>query len=548
MKDAAFSSGRLLALYDRISDAEDAIPRLRRFVLDLAVRGKLVDQVLTDEPAAELHKTLAEEFKKTQTPTGRGKRSEASGIIAEPPFDVPALWSWVQMGDLGQTNIGLTYSPSNVGPTGVPVLRSNNVQNGKIDLNNLVRVDVEPKTSAMVAEGDMLICARNGSRSLVGKAALIERLAEPMAFGAFMALFRSPINPYLHLFLASPVFRQVIDEVNTTTINQITQANLRSTFVPLPPLAEQHRIVAKVDELMALCDQLEQARAGREAVRDRLTTSSLARLTAPETDAETFQSHAHFALQSLPTLTTRPDQIKTLRQTILNLAIAGKLTFSGGTHQGAAGSSELAIKDPKPYDVHSSWKWYKMDELVHFQGGSQPPKAVFVYEPREGYTRLVQIRDFKSDANLTYVPSEKANRPFKKDDVMIGRYGPPVFQILRGLEGTYNVALMKASPKSDHISNDFIFWLLKESRIHDEVVRESERTAGQTGVRLPLLRSFLVALPPLDEQHRIVAKIDALMALCDQLEASLTTTATTRSKLLNALLYEALTPNAEAIK
>jgi type I restriction enzyme S subunit len=208
----------------------------------------------------------------------------------------------------------------------------------------------------------------------------------------------------------------------------------------------------------------------------------------------------------------------------------------------------MAIEDTKPYDVHSSWKWYKMDELVHFQGGSQPPKAVFVYEPREGYTRLVQIRDFKSDANLTFVPSEKANRLFSKDDVMIGRYGPPVFQILRGLEGTYNVALMKASPKSDLISNDFIFWLLQESRIHDEVVRESERTAGQTGVRLPLLRSFLVALPPLAEQHRIVAKVEALMALCDQMEAGLTTTAATRSKLLGALLHEALEPAADELE
>ncbi|SLN18126.1 hypothetical protein ROG8370_00565 [Roseovarius gaetbuli] len=83
--------------------------------------------------------------------------------------------------------------------------------------------------------------------------------------------------------------------------------------------------MAKVDELMALCDQLEQARAGREAVRDRLTTASLARLTTPDTDVKTFQSHARFALQSLPTLTTRPDQIKTLRQTILNLAVRGKL-------------------------------------------------------------------------------------------------------------------------------------------------------------------------------------------------------------------------------
>ena len=94
---------------------------------------------------------------------------------------------------------------------------------------------------------------------------------------------------------------------------------------PLPPLAEQHRIVAKVDELMALCDRLEAARAEREATRDRLTAASLARLNAPDPDPTTFASHARFALDALPALTTRPDQIKQLRQTILNLAVRGKL-------------------------------------------------------------------------------------------------------------------------------------------------------------------------------------------------------------------------------
>ena len=93
--------------------------------------------------------------------------------------------------------------------------------------------------------------------------------------------------------------------------------------VPLPPLAEQHRIVAKVDELMALCDRLEAARAEREATRDRLTAASLARLNAP--DPDTFPDDARFALDALPALTARPDQIKQLRQTILNLAVRGKL-------------------------------------------------------------------------------------------------------------------------------------------------------------------------------------------------------------------------------
>ena len=105
-------------------------------------------------------------------------------------------------------------------------------------------------------------------------------------------------------------------------VNQGISLNLR---FPLPPLAEQHRIVAKVDELMALCDRLEAARAEREATRDRLTTASLSRLNTPDPDAVTFADDARFALRNLPALTARPDQIKQLRQTILNLAVRGKL-------------------------------------------------------------------------------------------------------------------------------------------------------------------------------------------------------------------------------
>lgn len=90
------------------------------------------------------------------------------------------------------------------------------------------------------------------------------------------------------------------------------------------------------------------------------------------------------------------------------------------------------------------WPVLAMGDVIEFRGGSQPPKETFVSEARPGYVRLVQIRDFKTDKYKTYIPEQLAKRSFEKDDVMIARYGPPVFQILRGLSGSYNVALMKA--------------------------------------------------------------------------------------------------------
>ena len=106
----------------------------------------------------------------------------------------------------------------------------------------------------MISKGDLLICARNGSRSLVGKAALVDQ--DGMAFGAFMAKFSSSINPYIYYFLQSPIFRGQLDGVKTETINQITQDMLKNQLLPLPPLEEQHRIVAKIEELLPYCEQL----------------------------------------------------------------------------------------------------------------------------------------------------------------------------------------------------------------------------------------------------------------------------------------------------
>ena len=113
-----------------------------------------------------------------------------------------------------------------------------------------------------------------------------------------------------------------------------------------------------------------------------------------------------------------------------------------------------------PVTNPKGWAIHKMSDVIDFKGGSQPPKETFEYEEKEGYIRLVQIRDFRTDKFKTYIPESLAKRRFEIDDVMIGRYGPPVFQILRGLSGSYNVALMKAAPK-EGVTKDFVYRLLQ---------------------------------------------------------------------------------------
>lgn len=167
-----------------------------------------------------------------------------------------------------------------------------------------------------------------------------------------------------------------------------------------------------------------------------------------------------------------------------------------------------------------SWPVYKMSEVIDFRGGSQPPKETFEYEERPGYVRLVQIRDFRTDKYKTYIPAHLARRRFEMDDVMIGRYGPPVFQILRGLSGSYNVALMKAVPKAG-VTKDFVYRLLQLPTYQDAVIANSERTAGQSGVNLDLLNSLDVPLPPVVVQDEMSSKIKKAEVLLNKLKLDL---------------------------
>ena len=142
---------------------------------------------------------------------------------------------------------------------------------------------------------------------------------------------------------------------------------------------------------------------------------------------------------------------------------------------------------------------YRMDEVVEFQGGSQPDKKFFEYEPTDDNIRLIQIRDYKTDKFITYIPRAMAKRFCTADDIMIGRYGPPIFQILQGIEGSFNVALMKATPKKGN--KEFVRQFLKQECLLDYLEGMSKRTAGQDGIQMDKLKAYPFPLPPVELQN-----------------------------------------------
>ncbi len=242
----------------------------------------------------------------------------------ELPFKIPNNWKWVRLGELGVTQTGTTPSKNHNDHFGshIPFIKPADLHPTHVDYSNEGLSEVGVEASGRVAGVGSILMVCIGT---IGKCQLIDRNC------SFNQQINS-ISPFGNLdslyFLAackSDFFQKAAWSASArTTIAILNKGNWEKLTLPLPPLAEQHRIVAKVDELMAMCDRLEAARArnGRQRATGWPRPASPA-WTRPI--PETFQDHAYFALNALPALATRPDQIKQLRQTILNLAVRGRL-------------------------------------------------------------------------------------------------------------------------------------------------------------------------------------------------------------------------------
>ena len=185
------------------------------------------------------------------------------------------------------------------------------------------------------------------------------------------------------------------------------------------------------------------------------------------------------------------------------------------------------------------WVEKKFGDVCEIIGGSQPSKQLFIYEPKDDYVRLVQVRDYRTDKFITYIPRNKTKKFCSKDDIMIGRYGPPIFGIFSGIEGAYNVALMKAVPDEDMLYKEYFRWFLKNKKLHKFVERSSARAAGQSGVRKDLLYKYLVPIPSLEVQNKIAQLLDKLKEQTQSLETKYQQELNSLEELKKSILQKA---------
>jgi type I restriction enzyme S subunit len=576
----------LLANFNRISDEPDAVLRLRRFILDLAVRGKLVEQDPSDESASELLKKIRAVLAILARKGTIGKPEETSAVeVEEQPFELPATWSWARLGEIcSKTGSGSTprggkevYQKS-----GVPFLRSQNVYDDGLRLDDVAFIDLEThgKMSGTAVEpNDLLLNITGGS---IGRCCIVSVGSCPANVSQHVAIIRVATDgtqSYLHQLVLSPYFQSfVMSEQTGAGRGGLPKNRMDRIPVTLPPLAEQHRIVARVRDLMALCDRLEAAQRERETRRDRFAASTHHHLNNGA-DPQALRSHTQSFVGHLPHLTARPDQVKQLRQTILRLAVCGKLVPQEPSDEPAAQLLErihteaerraksggmvmrptlAIIRDPEiPFILPQNWIWTRLGFLVTGADAGWSPKAEGF--PREGNNwgvlkvSAVSWDKFLPDENKQLLPGVRPPETAQvhEGDFLISRANTN--------ELVAKCVLVEHEPEKLILSDKIVRLQISDScskkflsmvNNHAPHARAyyAEKASGTSlsmkNVSRQVIYGLLMPLPPLAEQHRIVAKVDELMALCDQLEAQLTIAQSEASRLLESLLHNALNSSA----
>jgi len=518
---------RLLELYDRVADAPGAIDRLRKFVLDLAVRGKLVEQNPEDEPASKLLRrhTSVKHIDRPQLPHG---------------------WTKASIGQLLNFRYGKGLKKSERLESGpVPVFGS----------NGIVGYTETPLTG-----NPAIIVGRKGSAGALN-------LSEGASWTTDVAYYVEIPEFFQAKFLFTTLCTLELEKLGKGVKPGLSRADAYELEVPLPPLHEQHRIAAKVDELKALLDRLETTYTQRETTRDRLTTASLARLTAPKATEKEFRAAARFTFNNLDQLTSRPEQIKLLRQTILDLAVRGKLVEQDPADEPAlamlsawvdkkvsqlpkARRSKLldswsAAKSSTPHDLPESWAWATAEELCKkvVDCPHSTPKftasGIACLDTNSVKSTGLVAEKIRYVSEETFIKRNKRLTP-RQGDVVFAREGSVGETVIvpAGLKCCLGQRVMLFRP-GPAVSPEWFSLAISE---HSSLVRliGLHKGIGAKHVNVKDMRLSLQPLPPLHEQHRIVAKVGALMTLCNRLEVALTTANTNRARLLRALLHDAL--------
>ncbi|MEO0394426.1 MAG: restriction endonuclease subunit S [Cyanobacteria bacterium P01_A01_bin.137] len=544
--------------FETAFDAPDGLEKLRELILTLAMRGKLVGQDLMDAPAIELiqvnQKLMDEAFESKRKPIPK---------LSEIQKSLPYGWERCQLADvalvvMGNSPPGKTYNDHG---DGVPLINGP-VEFSRDPFGSTIKSKYTTAPSRLCQKGDLLVCVRGATTGRTNIAAF------DACIGRGVALVRGWSAQNFLNYVLLQVGQQLLEQGKGTTFPSISYADLAGLEIWLPPLPEQRRIVAKIDQLMARCDELEKLRTERDRKRLTVHTAALNRLLTAQT-SDTFTDAWRFIAQYFGELYSVKKNVAELRKAILQLAVMGKLVEQDPSdkpanellkeietehyhliQQGKIKKTERLpeIKDGEiPFTVPATWCWTRLGNLTRLRNGYAFKSSEYT---ADGIKLIRNINIAHGDIdhkNIAYYP-EAEYKNFEdftllRGDIVISLDRPlistglkiailkeeDVPSLLVQRVGRINSEILKINPL-------FIFtWF--NSPLFTERIKPG-RSNGVPHLSTKEIEKLLFPLPPLPEQHRIVAKVDQLMALCDTLEHHIDQATDKQTALLNAVMAQ----------
>lgn len=358
--------------------------------------------------------------------------------------EIPNDWTVTKLKYIGTYINGYAFKPDDWGITGLPIIRIQDLTGSNDDPNYY---DGEIDNKYIVQRGNILV-----SWAATLDAFIWNKEDGLLNQHIFKVLPDDNVVDYDYFFWLVKEAMQNMNNDNKHGIfmQHVTLGVFGNYSIPIPPIAKQKIIAAY---LHTKCSEIDVIISKQEAIINAL---------------------------------------KKYRISIISEAVT-------------KGINPIAEKKESGYywmpEVPSLWTESTVYNCIRFEGGSQPPLSYFIDHPQEGYVRLIQNRDYKTDDYATYVPANMVSKFCVETDIMIGRYGPPVFVLHRGLKGAYNVAIMKATPLM--LDKEFCWFYLQNESLLSYVDSFSARTAGQSGVNPEILKKYPIFIPPIDEQIQI---------------------------------------------
>ncbi|EOS8551895.1 restriction endonuclease subunit S [Vibrio vulnificus] len=547
------------------------IKKLRELILELAVRGKLVPQNPNDEPASVLLDRIAEEKKKLIENKKLRKSKDLNEISEKDiPYRIPSTWKWCYLSDLGsiigggtpKSNEDVYWTDKGVKwltPADLYGLKSKYIGSGKRDITNL---GLEKSSAQLLPKGSVLF----SSRAPIGYVAITSNeLATNQGFKSVVPIFQE-LSEYIYYFLKRS--GKFIDaEASGTTFKEVSGTVVSKVLTPLPPIAEQHRIVAKVDELMALCDQLEQQTEASIEAHQVLVTTLLDTLTNSADADELMQNWARIS-EHFDTLFTTEESIDQLKQTILQLAVMGKLVPQYSNDKVQTTDLDPVVKKhrkllslatntgkidltsfesiSKKVSFPDNWAVRPLAEVV-LAVVDCPHSTPKWTDNGEICVRTTQMAPFKLDLSSSrYVSSDTYIKRVERlepteDDVLYSREGGILGIACRVPSGTklcLGQRMIVIRP-STFITSKFLELVLNSPLIN-EIARYNTTGGAAPRVNVAVIKGYPIPLPALDEQNRIIDKAEELTEICNRLKVRLKESHTIQQDLTNAMVEQAV--------